>query len=49
MTTEAAQPDASRNQMIGAVLAALGAGLFSLKGVVIKLAYAEGKIGRAHV
>ncbi len=42
MTTEAVETDAARNQMIGALLAALGAGLFSLKGVVIKLAYAEG-------
>lgn len=32
----------SRNRTIGVLLAAGGAGLFSLKGVVIKLAYAEG-------
>lgn len=42
MTTTTAPADAARNQMIGAGLAVLGAGLFSLKGVVIKLAYAEG-------
>jgi drug/metabolite transporter (DMT)-like permease len=32
----------TRNRLIGVVLAAAGAGLFSLKGVVIKLAFAEG-------
>jgi drug/metabolite transporter (DMT)-like permease len=32
----------SRNRTIGVMLAAGGAGLFSLKGVVIKLAFAEG-------
>jgi drug/metabolite transporter (DMT)-like permease len=32
----------TRNRTIGVALAAGGAGLFSLKGVVIKLAYAEG-------
>jgi drug/metabolite transporter (DMT)-like permease len=32
----------ARNRMIGVALAAGGAGLFSLKGVVIKLAFAEG-------
>lgn len=32
----------SRNRTIGIMLAAGGAGLFSLKGVVIKLAFAEG-------
>jgi drug/metabolite transporter (DMT)-like permease len=31
-----------RNRTVGVLLAAGGAGLFSLKGVVIKLAYAEG-------
>lgn len=36
-----AEPEA-RNRMIGVILAAGGAGLFSLKGVVIKLAFAEG-------
>ena len=35
------EPEA-RNRSIGVVLAVLGASLFSLKGVVIKLAYAEG-------
>jgi drug/metabolite transporter (DMT)-like permease len=37
----AADPDA-RNRIIGVALAASGAALFSLKGVVIKLAFAEG-------
>ena len=32
----------ARNRSIGVALAAVGAGLFSLKGVVIKLAFAEG-------
>jgi drug/metabolite transporter (DMT)-like permease len=32
----------NRNRLIGVALAAGGAGLFSLKGVVIKLAFAEG-------
>jgi drug/metabolite transporter (DMT)-like permease len=32
----------ARNRLIGVLLAAGGAGLFSLKGVVIKLAFAEG-------
>jgi drug/metabolite transporter (DMT)-like permease len=32
----------TRNRLIGVLLAAGGAGLFSLKGVVIKLAFAEG-------
>ena len=32
----------NRNRLIGVGLAAGGAGLFSLKGVVIKLAFAEG-------
>jgi drug/metabolite transporter (DMT)-like permease len=32
----------TRNRLIGVAFAALGAGLFSLKGVVIKLAFAEG-------
>ncbi len=32
----------ARNRMTGVILAASGAGLFSLKGVVIKLAFAEG-------
>src|ERR1700752_5216833 len=32
----------TRNRTIGVMLAAAGAGLFSLKGVVIKLAFAEG-------
>ena len=32
----------SRNRTTGVILAAAGAGLFSLKGVVIKLAFAEG-------
>jgi drug/metabolite transporter (DMT)-like permease len=43
MTTAvpAADPDA-RNRLIGVMLAASGAALFSLKGVVIKLAFAEG-------
>ncbi len=35
------EPEA-RNRAIGVILAVLGAGLFSLKGVVIKLAFAEG-------
>lgn len=35
------EPEA-RNRAIGVVLAVFGASLFSLKGVVIKLAYAEG-------
>jgi drug/metabolite transporter (DMT)-like permease len=34
--------DHARNRSVGVMLAALGAGLFSLKGVVIKLAFAEG-------
>ncbi len=34
--------DDARNRMIGIGMAAAGAGLFSLKGVVIKLAFAEG-------
>lgn len=42
MTAQSLPDDAARNQLTGAILAALGAGLFSLKGVVIKLAYAEG-------
>ncbi len=33
---------AARNRMLGVAFAATGAGLFSLKGVVIKLAFAEG-------
>src|SRR5579871_748527 len=42
--TGAARPadDPSRNRSLGVMLAAAGAGLFSLKGVVIKLAFAEG-------
>lgn len=42
--TPAAVPTAqeTRNRTIGVFLAAGGAGLFSLKGVVIKLAFAEG-------
>jgi len=40
--TTAALPSESRNGAIGVMLAAGGAGLFSLKGVVIKLAFAEG-------
>src|SRR5690606_11044920 len=43
MTTAALPTEAdSRNRLIGVALAAGGAGLFSLKGVVIKLAFAEG-------
>jgi drug/metabolite transporter (DMT)-like permease len=47
MTTETLPPVSpidheARNRAIGVGLAALGAGLFSLKGVVIKLAFAEG-------
>jgi drug/metabolite transporter (DMT)-like permease len=43
MTTEAIETDhETRNRLIGVGLAAGGAGLFSLKGVVIKLAFAEG-------
>jgi len=45
MTTEALPPTVdheARNRTIGVALAALGAALFSLKGVVIKLAFAEG-------
>lgn len=34
--------DQARNRSVGVLLAAVGAGLFSLKGVVIKLAFAEG-------
>lgn len=41
MTALPAEPEA-RNRIIGVMLAAGGAALFSLKGVVIKLAYAEG-------
>ena len=41
MTALPAETD-SRNRTIGVMLAAGGAGLFSLKGVVIKLAFAEG-------
>jgi drug/metabolite transporter (DMT)-like permease len=37
----AADPDA-RNRLIGVAFAAAGAAMFSLKGVVIKLAFAEG-------
>ena len=43
MTAAAIDADTqARNRSIGVALAALGAGLFSLKGVVIKLAFAEG-------
>jgi drug/metabolite transporter (DMT)-like permease len=43
MTTATLEADdQARNRTIGVVLAAIGAGLFSLKGVVIKLAFAEG-------
>ena len=43
MTTEVLPTEhESRNRLIGVMLAAGGAGLFSLKGVVIKLAFAEG-------
>ncbi|MEZ5939452.1 MAG: DMT family transporter [Hyphomonadaceae bacterium] len=42
MTTTATVPDDARNRTIGVLLAMVGAGLFSLKGVVIKLAFAEG-------
>lgn len=43
MTTATLAPDhEARNRLIGVLLAAGGAGLFSLKGVVIKLAFAEG-------
>lgn len=43
MTTAAVPTDQeARNRLIGVMLAAGGAGLFSLKGVVIKLAFAEG-------
>jgi drug/metabolite transporter (DMT)-like permease len=43
MTTAALVPEhETRNRTIGVMLAAGGAGLFSLKGVVIKLAFAEG-------
>jgi hypothetical protein len=44
MTTASVQTldHAARNRAIGVALAAIGAGLFSLKGVVIKLAFAEG-------
>jgi drug/metabolite transporter (DMT)-like permease len=43
MTTEALATDhENRNRLIGVGLAAGGAGFFSLKGVVIKLAFAEG-------
>jgi drug/metabolite transporter (DMT)-like permease len=41
MTALPAEPEA-RNRTIGVLLAAGGAALFSLKGVVIKLAFAEG-------
>jgi drug/metabolite transporter (DMT)-like permease len=45
MTALPIKPDGeteARNRTTGVLLAAFGAGLFSLKGVVIKLAYAEG-------
>lgn len=48
MTTEiladaaASDATAARNRMMGVAYAAAGAGLFSLKGVVIKLAFLEG-------
>ena len=43
MTTATIPTEAeNRNRLIGVALAAGGAGLFSLKGVVIKLAFAEG-------
>src|SRR5262245_21446565 len=43
MTTAALPTELeNRNRLIGVMLAAAGAGLFSLKGVVIKLAFAEG-------
>lgn len=43
MTTALAEPrHDARNRIIGVAFAAAGAGLFSLKGVVIKLAFAEG-------
>jgi drug/metabolite transporter (DMT)-like permease len=42
MTALSADQAAARNSTIGVLLAAGGAALFSLKGVVIKLAYAEG-------
>ena len=48
MTTLAAPPPLdevaiqNRRRLVGVLYAALGAGLFSLKGVVIKLAFAEG-------
>jgi drug/metabolite transporter (DMT)-like permease len=47
MTTASISPEnanehENRNRLIGVALAAGGAGLFSLKGVVIKLAFAEG-------
>jgi drug/metabolite transporter (DMT)-like permease len=42
MTTAIPAADEARNRVIGVMLAASGAALFSLKGVVIKLAFAEG-------
>lgn len=43
MTTAAVETHhEARNRLIGVAFAAAGAGLFSLKGVVIKLAYADG-------
>lgn len=42
MTTAISTEQENRNRLIGVALAAAGAGLFSLKGIVIKLAFAEG-------
>jgi drug/metabolite transporter (DMT)-like permease len=42
MTTASPAADEARNRVTGVMLAASGAALFSLKGVVIKLAFAEG-------
>ncbi len=42
MVAPSSLDETGRNRWIGAASAAVGAGLFSLKGIVIKLAYAEG-------